>query len=214
MPRKLENWLAAYQEFTSGTESPPTFHFWVGIGTIAGAAQRKIKMDAGYFEIHSNLYIVLVSPAGKSRKTTALRIGKGLLSAAKDYGQDINFSTQSATPAALVRQFVSITNSEHQSLTTFSAELGSLLGSRSAEVTDFLTDIYDANPDWDKQTVSRGLEKIGKPWFNLLAATTPQWMGDNLSKTAMEGGFVSRTIFIYQDTRLRVAFHELTDREK
>lgn len=210
MSRKLDNWLLAYNQYTQGTESPPVFHMWVALGIISGAAQRKIYMDAGYYQVHSNLFIILVSPAGRSRKSTALRIGKNILQAIAEYGQDLHFSTQASSVAALVLQFSKINNKEHQSLTASISELGSMLGSKSVEMTDFLTDIYDCNPDWDKQTVGRGLEKIEKPWFNLMAGTTPQWMGENLSKTAVEGGFVSRSIFVYEDTRLRVAIPELT----
>jgi hypothetical protein len=212
--RKLGNWIEEYRNFTSGTESPAAFHLWVALGTISAAAQRKINMDAGYFDVHSNMFIILTSPPGRSRKSTALRIGKSLLRGLKDYGQDIHFSTQASSVAALVKQLTAIPNKDHQSLTAFSSELGSLLGSKSVEMTDFLVDIYDCDPDWDKQTMQRGLEKIEFPWLTLLAATTPQWLGDNLSKTAVEGGFVSRSVFVYEDTRLLVAFPELTEEQK
>lgn len=215
MARKLtQGWLQAYKEYTEGTESPPIFHLWVALGTIAGAAQRKLFLDAGYFQIHTNMYIILVSPPGRSRKSTSLRIGKGVLKAVTAYGEELYFSTQASSVAALVRQMTNIKTKEHQSLTAFSSELGSLLGTKSVEMIDWLVDIYDCNPDWDKQTVGRGLEKIERPWFNLLAATTPQWMGDNLSRTAIEGGFVSRSIFVYDDTRLLVAFPEPTAEQK
>jgi hypothetical protein len=212
--RRLENWLDGYREFTAGTESPALFHLWVALGTISAAAQRKISMDAGYYDVHSNMYIVLTSPPGRSRKSTALRIGKRILRGLKDYGQEIHFTTQASSVAALVKQFTQIPNKDHQSLTAFSSELGSLLGSKSVEMTDFLTDVYDCDPDWDKQTVSRGLEAVAFPWFTLLGATTPQWLGDNLSKTAVEGGFVARSVFVYEDTRLRVAFPELNAAQK
>lgn len=214
MPRKLDNWLYAYAEYTLGTESPPIFHLWVALGTLAGAMQRKIFMDAGYYQVYPNMFVVLTSPAGRSRKSTALRIGKKFLRGVEEYGQEIHFSTQASSVAALISQFSKINNKEHQSLSAYISELGSMLGSKSIEMTDFLTDIYDCNPDWDKQTVGRGLEKIEKPWFNLLAGTTPQWMGENLSKTAVEGGFVSRSIFVYEDTRLRVAFPEITPEQR
>ena len=164
----------------------------------------------GHYDVHSNMFVVLVSPPGKSRKSTALRIGKSLLKSLADYGQEVHFSTQASSVAALVQQLASMKNSPHQSLSAYSSELGTLLGSKSVEMVDFLVDIYDCDPDWDKQTVGRGLDKIKLPWFNLMAATTPQWMGDNLSKTAVEGGFVSRTVFVFDDTRLLVAFPKLT----
>jgi hypothetical protein len=212
--RRLSNWLQGYKEYTEGTESPPIFHLWCALAAIAGAAQRKIVMDAGYYQVHTNMYVVLVSPPGRSRKSTALRIAKGILKGIPDWGTDVYFSTQASSVAALVKQMASIPTKEHQSLTAFSSELGSLLGSKSVEMTDFLVDIYDCEPDWDKQTVGRGLEKIERPWFNLIAATTPQWMGDNLSRTAVEGGFVSRTVFVFDDSRRRVAFPELSEEQK
>ena len=217
MARKCEqwgSWLKAYEKYTAGTESPPIFHLWVALGTIAGAAQRKIFLDMDYYQVHSNMYIILVSPPGRSRKSTALRIGKACLKSVTAYGQELFFSTQASSVAALVKQMSAIKKKEHQSLTSFSSELGSLLGQKSVEMTDFLVDIYDCNPDWDKQTVGRGLEKIERPWLNLIGATTPQWMGDNLSSTATEGGFIARSIFIHDDTRLRVAVPKLTDEQK
>lgn len=214
MARKLDNWLHSYADYTMGTESPPIFHLWVALGTLAAAAQRKIYMDAGYYQVYPNMFVILTSPAGRSRKSTALRIGKRLLRGIEEYGQEIHFSTQASSVAALVSQFSKIQNKDHQSLSAYISELGSMLGSKSIEMTDFLTDIYDCNPDWDKQTIGRGLEKIERPWFNLLAGTTPQWMGENLSKTAVEGGFVSRSIFVYEDTRLRVAFPEITAEQR
>lgn len=214
MARKLKNWLEGYRIFSEGTESPPVFHFWIALGTIAGAAQRKILLDLDYFQVYCNMYLVLVSPPGRSRKTTALRMGEKLLQQAQDYGQEIHFSTQASSVAALIKQLASIQNKDHQSMTAFIKELGSLLGSKSTETTDFLTDIYDCNPNWDKQTIGRGLEKIERPWFNILGATTPQWMGENLSQTAIEGGFVSRTVFIYEDQRIRVALPHLSEDQK
>jgi hypothetical protein len=209
--RRLKDWLGAYRDFTAGTESPATFHLWVALSVLAAAAQRKISMNAGYYDIHTNMYIVLTGDPGKVRKSTALRIGKSLLRGLKEYGQDIHFSTQASSVAALVKQLTDIPNKDHQSLTAISSELGSLLGSKSVEMTDFLTDIYDCDPDWDKQTISRSLEKIEFPWLNILAATTPQWLGDNLSKTAVEGGYVARSIFVHEDTPgPLVAFPELT----
>ncbi len=171
-------------------------------------------MEMDYYKVHSNQYIILVSPPGRSRKSTALRIGKNMLKGLVDYGVESHFSTQASSVAALVQQFTKIQNKEHQSLTSFSSELGSLLGTKPAEMNDFLTDIYDCEPDWDKQTVARGLEKITAPWFNLLAATTPTWLGDNLPKTAVEGGFAARCVFVFEDTRLRVAFPALTDEQR
>lgn len=212
--RRLDNWLKGYQEYTVGTESPSVFHLWVGLSTLAAAAQRKIFMDHDFFKTHTNMYVVLVSPPGRSRKSTAMSFGKNLLKKVSDYGQEINFSSDATSAAALVQQFIKLSSKEHQSLTTFSSELGSLLRLNDADIVMFLTDIYGCEPDWNKQTVGRGLEMIEAPWLNLLGATTPSWMGDNLSKTALEGGFIRRIVFVYSEERALVAIPKMTAKQK
>lgn len=196
--RKLGNWLAAYAAYTAQTESPESFHLWVGLGTIAGAAQRKVTLTLQHFDVYCNIFVILVGPAGKVKKTTALRIGQNLLKRVPS----VHFTTKAGSAAALIKQFADLPSKEHQSLTAYSYELGSFLGSNSTEMVDFVTDIYDGNPDWDKQTILRGMEKIPRPWFNIMGATTPRWLGDHLPSTAVEGGFVSRTIWVYSDKRI------------
>lgn len=195
--RKLKNWLLAYGEYTKENEAPTSFHLWVGIGTIAGASRRRVILRSAYFDVLSNLYVILVAPPGTARKTTALRIGQGVLKGVPD----VHFTTQASSTASLIEQLAGLPEKEHQSMTAYSHELGSLFSTDAEAMTDFITDIYDGNPDWDKQTRSRGLEKIPRPWLNIMAATTPKWLGDYLSETALEGGFVARCVFVYEDQR-------------
>jgi len=195
--RKLDNWLQSYGEYTAENEAPEHFHLWVALGMIAGASRRNVYLQMQHYDVLSNMFIVLVAPAGTARKTTALKIGRNLL---KDV-PGIHFTTKSSSPAALVKQFSELPEKDQQSLTAISYELGTFFSANTADMVDLATDLYDGNPDWDKQTIARGMEKITKPWFNFLSATTPQWLGDYLTATAVEGGFVSRSLFIYADKR-------------
>jgi hypothetical protein len=130
------------------------------------------------------------------------------------YGYKIHFTSNAASAAALIRQFIKLTNESHQSLTTFSSEFGSLVRPGDNEIIILLTDIYDCEPDWDKETISRGQELIEKPWLNLIAATTPRWMTDNLEKLSVEGGFVRRVLFVYREDYNLVAEPKMTDEQK
>lgn len=209
--RKLSNWLMSYGEYTGENEAPESFHLWVGLGTIAGATRRQISLRTAFFDVLTNLYVILVAPPGTARKTTALKIGQGILKEVPG----IHFTTQATSGAALVKQFASLPEREHQSLTAYSYELGSMFQAGSVEMVDLVTDLYDGNPDWSKQTIARGPELIPRPWFNLMAATTPQWLGDHLSPTAVEGGFVSRSLFVFADQRrLSNPFPEITEANK
>lgn len=198
MPRQLPDLLKAYQFFTSKSDSPQIFHLWCALGAIAGAAQRKILMRALYFEVHTNLYIVLTSPPGRSKKGAALRTSKNFLRAVEP---KVNFATESASPEALLQLLSKITNPKHQSMTIYSMELGTLMSTRPAEMVDFLTDIFDSNANFKRSTMQYGVD-IAKPWLNLMAGTTPKWLGDKLGLIALEGGLVARCIFPYSEDRL------------
>lgn len=195
--RKLKNWLQSYGEYTADNEAPESFHLWIGLATIAGATRRNTYIQMQHFDVLTNMSIVLVAPPGTARKTTALKIGRNLL---KDVA-GIHFTTKASSPAALIQQFAAMSEKDQQSLTCISYELGTFFSANAAEMVDLATDLWDGNPDWDKQTIARGVEKITKPWFNFQAGTTPQWLGDYLTATAVEGGWVARTIFVFEDSR-------------
>lgn len=214
MPRQLDDWLYAYEQFTRGTESPDSFHLWTGIATIAAAAQRKIYLEYGHNTVHSNFFLVLVGPSGGPRKSSAMNVGRRLLKRLDEYGIKIHMAPKKATSAALISRMSLIKDAPHQSITAFASELGTLLGANSTDITDILTDLWDCDPDFDKDTVSRGAEKITAPWINVIGATTPTWLGENLPKTAAEGGFVSRGLYVYaEDKPRRVARPIITDEQ-
>lgn len=192
--RVLNNWLVKYLEYTANNEAPQDYHTWIGLGTLAGSAQRKIFMETEYFSVLSNLYIILVGPPG-TKKSTAIRQGKKILRRVPN----IHFTTSATSVTGLIQQFTAISAKEHQSLTAFSSELGSMLGISKLDMVDFLVDIFDGEPDWDKQTAAHGKEKIPRPWLNLMAGTTPTWLGDNMPRTAVEGGLFSRSIFVHSE---------------
>lgn len=196
MARKLSDWLQAYAEYTAESDSPQSFHLWCCLGTIAGAAQRKIFMETAYFPVHSNMYVILVSPPGRGKKTAALRTSKNIL---REVTPEVNFATESGSYEGIVELFLSITNPAHQSLSLYSMELGSILGTNPAMMVDFLTDIYDGNPDWARSTVKHGKKTIKKPWLNIMAGTTPRWLGEHIGLIALEGGLIARCILTYSE---------------
>lgn len=199
MARILPDILRAYEAYIKPSDAAYIFHLWTAIGTIAGAAQRKIFMHTAHYDVLSNLYILLVSPPGRGKKTTALRTGKNIL---KQVEPKVNFATESSSPEGLIKLFTKIQNPAHQSLTLYSSELGTLMSTNASGMVDFLNDIYDGNPDWSRQTVAHDLQAITRPWLNLMAATTPKWLGDNLGLIAVEGGLVARLIIPYSEARI------------
>ncbi len=205
--RRLDNWIQAYLAYTAESESPEEYHKWVAISAIAGAIRRKAFFDMGYFLLYPNMYIVLVGPAGRCKKSTAMRIGRGLLAGVPS----LNFTTDSTTRERLIQDLSQAFADGHSSMTAFSSEFASLLTSSGMDMVVFLTDIFDSPNEWAHKTKTGGTNKIKAPYLNLIGATTPDWIAKAMPLDTVGIGLTSRIVFVFQDTpRVRPAFPVLS----
>ncbi len=214
MERQLPDWLKGYMHYTRYNEAPEMFHFWAGVGTIAGALRRKVFIDQEYFIWSPNFYIIFVGPPGVVTKSTTMRAGANLLRqvAGISFGPDsitwqaLVDALEEATEGVLVKG-VDFTdpNAEivNMSCLTFaSSELGTLLNPKDREMIDVLCDLWDGqDTTWRKKTRHMGDNVIENPWLNIMACTTPAWFADNLPRHMVGGGFTSRCIFVYADRK-------------
>lgn len=218
MPRACsEGWLDFYVKHMRFSEAPASFHFWVGVGTIAGALRRKVWTDHLTYQYTPNFYIVLVAPPGIATKSTAIRYGISMLRQIKG----VHLGPQSLTWQALLESLkqsteaVKVPGSEqvlvYSALTLGISELGTFLRPENREYLDHLTNIWDAQKEMiGKKTVKDGEISIENPWLNIMAGTTPGWLRDNFPKVLVEGGLASRIIFVYEDNKQQlIAYPEL-----
>lgn len=212
MPARLiPNWIEAYLAYTNKSESPEEYHKWVAISTIAGAMQRRSFFNYDYFLAYPNMYIVLVGPAGRCKKSTAMRIGRGMLSEVPG----INFTVDSTTRERLILDMTQAHKDGHSPMTAYSSEFASLLASSGMDMVVFLTDIFDSPLEWAHRTKLGGTNKIKGPCLNVCGATTPDWIARAMPLDTVGIGLTSRIIFVYQDTpRVRPPFPKLTTAEK
>jgi hypothetical protein len=171
--RHEDNWLKSYLDYTAPLESPTTYHIWSGISIVAGCLRRRIWADVG-FDVFPNLYIVLVGPAGKCRKTSAINTATKLITAIDGIYT-------------------------HSSLTVISKELSVFLGTGNHDLLSLLTDMYDCAERWEYRTKGSGIDTIHNLWLNILGASTPAWLVGSMPLTAIGGGFTSRVIFVVED---------------
>jgi hypothetical protein len=209
MSRAYKNWLDAYLEYNKNTESATIFHKWAGIATIAAVLRRKIHFNFGRIKIYPNLFIVLVAEPGIARKTQAITFAEDILVGI--YG--VTMSADSVTPQALLEDIelaadttVMPDGSElrHSSLTIFSGEFESFLGSKkeNSKMIVTLTDLYDCKSrPFKYRTKNSGSNTIPLPYLNMLAATTPQALANCLPSIAIGGGLTSRMIFVFADNK-------------
>jgi hypothetical protein len=82
-----------------------------------------------------------------------------------------------------------------------SRELGSLLNPKDGDLVNLFIELYDGAPVYEKVTKMSGDDTVEAPWINLLGATTPSWIAENVPKSALGGGLISRIIFLYGDEK-------------
>lgn len=205
--RKLDNWILAYLAYTNESESPEEYHKWVALSVIAGAVRRKVFFDMGYFLLRPNMYIILVGPAGRCKKSTAMRIGRSMLATIPD----VSFTTDSVTRERLIQDMSQSYKGDHSSMTAYSTEFASLLTSSGMDMVVFLTDIFDSPDEWTHKTKVGGTNKIKAPYLNLIGATTPDWIAKAMPLDTVGIGLTSRIVFVYQDTpRIKPPFPKLS----
>lgn len=204
--RKCKNWLLSFRDWTlPRSEAKETFIFWTGLFTLASAVRRKVyipKTVLGSWEVAPYLYIFFVAPAGKARKTTTLSYVDDLL--LDEMG--IKKASAAMTQQVLMKR---IADSPDASISIKIGEFGTFFNPSKDVMIDFLTALFDGVKKYDSDTLSRSIEYAERPCINLLAATTPKWIAENLSENAIGGGFASRVIFIFEDSvrRRKLLYH-------
>lgn len=209
--RELGNWLEAYLVYTAESRSPEIYHLWVGISSIATILRRRVFFDMNYFLLYPNLYIVLIGPAGRCKKSTATRIGKSVFSEIPD----IETTADSTSRERLIQDMQMAHKDGQSALTAHSTEFASLLTTSKMDMVVWLTDIYDCPPEWQHKTKGGGTNKIIGPCLNLLAGTTPKWMATAMPLDTIGIGLTSRIIFVFADQpRIRPTFPKLSEAQK
>jgi hypothetical protein len=190
------SWLDAYLAYTAESESPEEYHLWTGISVIAGALKRQVFFDMGYFLLYPNMFIVLVGPPGRCKKSTAMRMGRDILKGVP--GQ--KFTADSTTREKLIINLSQAHKDGASAMTAHSTEFATMLTSSGMDMVVFLTDIFDCPPVWEHDTKSGGKNTIKGPFLNLLGATTPDWISRAMPLDTIGVGLTSRIIFVHQDT--------------
>lgn len=205
------SWLTAYLAYTAESESPEDYHLWTAVSVIAGALKRQVFFDMGYFLLYPNMYIVLVGPPGRCKKSTAMRIGRDILKGTPG----AKFTADSTTREKLIINLTQAHKDGSSAMTAHSTEFATMLTSSGMDMVVFLTDIFDCPPAWEHDTKSGGKNTIKGPFLNLLGATTPDWISRAMPLDTIGVGLTSRIIFVFHDTpREADPIPKLTDAQK
>ena len=205
--RNYSHWLQKFVEYGSIGEAPLSMYFWVGVSTIAGALRRQVWIDEAHYQWLTNFYVVLVAPPGIVQKSTTMNIGMNLLREIPG----IHFGPDVVTWQSLVQSLAASTEAilmpdglyhPMSAITIASSEFGTFLNPNDREMVDVLVSLWDGQKGvFQKATKTQGSDAVENPWVNIVAATTPAWISGNFPEYMIGGGFTSRCVFVYADTK-------------
>jgi hypothetical protein len=211
MKRSLPNWLKAFSDCVANTEAPEHFWMWGGIYTLGAAMNRNVWLPFGIENLYPNLYIMLIAKPGKCRKGGPISLAKKML-----HTIGVNVSVDSTSKEALTKELHDcvrvvdlpcVGTQQQCTMSVLSKEFSSLLAIDAKKMIECLTDLFDDHEVWQYKTKGGRSDKLYNPGLNMFAATTPNYVANNLPYEAFGAGFFSRVLCVVgTEKRRRVTF--------
>jgi hypothetical protein len=203
MVRKIQNWVAAFEELTTYTGSPPRLRRWAGIACIAGALEQKVWVHTNNSPLYPNLYTVLVAPPGVGKSAVLGQLRKFWASL-----KDHKIAASSVSKASLIDELHDAQRVlvhpgrnpptiEFNSLKVIASELTVFIPDYATEFMSVMTNIYDSEPFNERKRTAKLKIEIPSPQINFIAGTTPSSLVQLLPEGAWDQGFLSRTMLVY-----------------
>lgn len=185
-------WFARYLALVAPcTEAPPAFHLAAALAVAGSVVGRRAWMP--YLgRLYPNLYCLLVGSAGRSRKSTAMRMAdswRGVAEGLSFWTPPFSVVRDATTSAFLLKHL-----SENQTTLLLLDEYTRLLKTAkreyAADVPTLILSLYDGEPV--EHNVASGTTRVEQPHFSILAGIQPGVLATEMAGTDLRNGFVSR----------------------
>lgn len=204
-----ESFIGKYLEFMSEQETPEIYDFMCACWCLSIAVGRECYVSRPKAPVRLNMYIILSSDSGVTRKSTSVRIATNLV---RDFLTDTNNALvlieSKITTGQLQYELLEATRKFGKAHVAISAsELAAVL-SRSGGLSGLpalLTDLYDC-PDvrtGGGTVMMGGGYNLKNVYASFIAGSTPSWLMRAVTPAIIEGGFTSRCYFIDGSSRKR-----------
>lgn len=211
----MTDFIQQVLDATDSAESPKSYFYWSALAAISAVACNKVYLSkGGYYDLKTNIYVVLKGPSGV-RKSYPVILAKNLVLAVGN--------------TRVIDGINSIEKIFHKLSTAVTLENGTMITDGNCllindEITSllldnkmsqkYLTQIYDTHyhKDFSYDTLSGGERRIKKPYVTILGSTTDDDWQMYLQKGSTRGGFLAR--FFIQDERIPARINPLIKREE
>lgn len=201
------SWLQLLLKETDDAETPRSFIYWAGICTISAIVSPHVFLNRQVYQLRPNIYCLLIARSG---------LGKGLpTSLAKELVQSVKTTrvVSGRSTIQVILKDLSLTQSNEDKSPTIQDARGFIVSGefatalqRDPDAFTILTDLYDThyNSEWVNSTKSGGVEKLKSPCVTLFSGASPEHFSDFVPKVNMFGGFIGRTLLVYEDKRWKI----------
>lgn len=186
--------LRKYYDYAAPlTEAPEIYHLFVAFALMAAACSRKVHLPFGAQKIFPNLWIILIAPSSRLKKSTALSIGSRIITASS---LDVTYPNEFSREAMM-----EILAQRPQGLFIWN-ELGGTLRNFEANymrgTKEMLTEMFDCPSEYKRVIKSQEIV-IKDPCISIMSASTVEWLNGAIKEHDVKGGFLPRFIFIPAD---------------
>ncbi len=190
----------------SEAESPTSFFYWSAIASISAILRKNVYINKRIYKLYPNLYIMFVAKSGL-RKGFPVKQAQKVVEALEIMKVISGRNSIQSIIQELARQWTIESGKvmkDAQALIT-NDELDSLLVD-DAQSQKLLTTLYDSfyHKNWTNTLKKDGREVLKDLYITMLTATNPTHLDNFLDGTSVTGGFLGRTIIIYETAKSKI----------
>jgi len=232
LPRVLDNYLEAWDEFVSPRPAPDLFKKWGGLALISAALTRKVwvQTNPSFPPLYPVIYALLVGPPGSGKDMIINLVREILIAASADMGagKGFNVGPESFSVKGLIDALADDNAAftfeyrdkgkkeivTYNSLIIANAELGTFLPEYNTHLISCINDLYNGKPTFSDRVRGRGnisTVTITNPHLMLLLGTQPATLMDIVPEQAFGMGFTSRiNMIVAKEAQTQALFSNTT----
>lgn len=214
------NLFDLYFSYVERTEPPMVFHRWSLLSCLGASLGRQYRLPFGDFNIHPNMYVMLIGDPG-TRKSTAIKLSKKVLGSS---GYD-KFSAERTSKEKFLLDLEGVEDGEGGTKDTNAVmrnlfgddhiagdprecficadEFNEFVGSGNLEFLSLLGSLWDwddpQQPFKQRLKTSRSVN-IYQPTISILAGNTHAGFAEAFPPQSIGQGFLSRLILVYGES--------------
>lgn len=202
------SWLKNYLSITEDAEAPDSYFYWSGLCAISAVLGNRVYIDKRFYKLFPNIFVFLVSKGSGLGKGVPVNNCKVVLEATGNCRLIVG---QNSIEGIIKELSLSHTTKSGRVIasaeaTLLAGEFGSFLLSNPKLFTD-LTDLYDSQynqGNWSKRLASQDTLVLKDICLTGLFAANEVHFREALPLHALKGGFLGRTICIYESKRRKL----------